>query len=116
MQEIGMNNIYDHSKNVINEGISILKNIKGLRIIGEPSNRGGVISFIYKDIHSHDLGTLLNTYNIAVRTGHHCAQPTMERYKVPSTVRASVGYYNNKEDFEALAEAIIKVGKVFEKV
>ena len=116
MQEIGMNNIYDHSKNVINEGISILKNIKGLRIIGEPSNRGGVISFIYKDIHSHDLGTLLNTYNIAVRTGHHCAQPTMERYKVPSTVRASVGYYNNKEDFEALAEAIVKVGKVFEKV
>ena len=116
MQEIGVNNIYDHSKNVINEGISILKNIKGLRIIGEPSNRGGVISFIYKDIHSHDLGTLLNTYNIAVRTGHHCAQPTMERYKVPSTVRASVGYYNNKEDFEALAEAIIKVGKVFEKV
>jgi len=116
MQEIGMNNIYDHSKNVINEGISILKNIKGLRIIGEPSNRGGVVSFIYKDIHSHDLGTLLNTYNIAVRTGHHCAQPTMERYKVPSTVRASVGYYNNKEDFEALAEAIIKVGKVFEKV
>ena len=116
MQEIGMNNIYDHSKNVINEGISILKNIKGLRIIGEPSNRGGVISFIYKDIHSHDLGTLLNTYNIAVRTGHHCAQPTMEKYKVPSTVRASIGYYNNKEDFEALAEAIIKVGKVFEKV
>ena len=116
MQEIGMNNIYDHSKNVINEGISILKNIKGLRIIGEPSNRGGVVSFIYKNIHSHDLGTLLNTYNIAVRTGHHCAQPTMERYKVPSTVRASVGYYNNKEDFEALAEAIIKVGKVFEKV
>ena len=116
MQEIGMNNIYDHSKNVINEGISILKNIKGVRIIGEPSNRGGVVSFIYKDIHSHDLGTLLNTYNIAVRTGHHCAQPTMERYGVPSTVRASLGYYNNKEDFEALAEGILKVGKVFEKV
>ena len=116
MQEIGMNNIYEHSKNVINEGISILKNIKGLRIIGEPSNRGGVVSFIYKDIHSHDLGTLLNTYNIAVRTGHHCAQPTMDRYRVPSTVRASVGYYNNKEDFEALAEGILKVGKVFEKV
>ena len=116
MQEIGMNNIYDHSKNLINEGISILKNIKGLRIIGEPSNRGGVVSFIYKDIHSHDLGTLLNTYNIAVRTGHHCAQPTMERYRVPSTVRSSVGYYNNKEDFEALAEGILKVAKVFEKV
>jgi cysteine desulfurase/selenocysteine lyase len=116
MEEIGMNNIYNHSQKVINEGINILKNIKGLRIIGEPSKRGGVISFIYKDIHAHDLGTLLNTYNIAVRTGHHCAQPTMERYKVPSTVRASVGYYNNKDDFEALAEGILKVSKVFENV
>ncbi len=116
MEEIGMNNIYDHSKKVIDEGINILKSIKGLRIIGDPSKRGGVISFVYKDIHSHDLGTLLNTYNIAVRTGHHCAQPTMERYKVPSTVRASVAYYNNKDDFEALAEGILKVSKVFEKV
>ncbi len=116
MKEIGMNNIYSHSKKVISEGVNILKNIKGLKIIGEPSKRGGVISFIYNDIHSHDLGTLLNTYNIAVRTGHHCAQPTMERYNVSSTVRASVGYYNNKDDFESLAEGILKVSKVFENV
>ena len=57
----------------------------------------------------------LNSYNIAVRTGHHCAQPTMDRYNVPSTVRASVGCYNNKKDFEALAEGILKIGKVFDK-
>jgi cysteine desulfurase/selenocysteine lyase len=61
------------------------------------------------------MGTLLNSYNIAVRTGHHCAQPTMDRYKISSTVRASIGYYNTKSDFEALAEGILKVSKVFEK-
>ena len=116
MQDIGINNIYEHSKKVINEGINILEDIDGLKIIGKPKHRGGVISFTYKDIHSHDLGTLLNSYNIAVRTGHHCAQPTMQRYNVSSTVRASVGYYNNKEDFEALAEGILKVSKVFENV
>jgi cysteine desulfurase / selenocysteine lyase len=116
MQNIGMSNIFDHSRKVVNEGLNILRDIKGLRIIGEPDKRGGVISFLYKDIHPHDMGTLLNSFNIAVRTGHHCAQPTMDRYNVSSTVRASVGYYNNKEDFEALAEGIIKVSKVFGNV
>jgi cysteine desulfurase/selenocysteine lyase len=115
MKKIGMKNIYQHSQKVVSEGLDILRSIKGIRIIGEPDNRAGVISFLYKDIHSHDMGTLLNSYNIAVRTGHHCAQPTMDRYNVPSTVRASVGCYNNKKDFEALAEGILKIGKVFDK-
>ena len=115
MKKIGMENIYQHSQKVVSEGLDILRSIKGIRIIGEPDNRAGVISFLYKDIHSHDMGTLLNSYNIAVRTGHHCAQPTMDRYNVPSTVRASVGCYNNKKDFEALAEGILKIGKVFDK-
>ena len=115
MKKIGMKNIYQHSQKVVSEGLDILRSIKGIRIIGEPDNRAGVISFLYKDIHSHDMGTLLNSYNIAVRTGHHCAQPTMDRYNVPSTVRASVGCYNNKNDFEALAEGILKIGKVFDK-
>ena len=115
MKKIGMKNIYQHSQKVVSEGLNILRSIKGIRIIGEPDNRAGVISFLYKDIHSHDMGTLLNSYNIAVRTGHHCAQPTMDRYNVPSTVRASVGCYNNKKDFEALAEGILKIGKVFDK-
>ena len=115
MKKIGMKNIYQHSQKVVKEGLDILESIKGIRIIGEPDNRAGVISFLYKDIHSHDMGTLLNSYNIAVRTGHHCAQPTMDRYNVPSTVRASVGCYNNKKDFEALAEGILKIGKVFDK-
>jgi cysteine desulfurase/selenocysteine lyase len=115
MKKIGMKNIYQHSQKVVSEGLDILRSIKGIRIIGEPDNRAGVISFLYKDIHSHDMGTLLNSYNIAVRTGHHCAQPTMDRYNIPSTVRASVGCYNNKKDFEALAEGILKIGKVFDK-
>ena len=116
MTQIGMKNIFLHSQKVILEGLNILKDIKGIRIIGEPSSRGGVISFLYKDIHPHDMGTLLNSYNIAVRTGHHCAQPTMDRYKVSATVRASVGYYNDKSDFEALAEGILKVNNIFNKV
>jgi cysteine desulfurase / selenocysteine lyase len=116
MKKIGMKNIYQHSQKVVKEGLDILESIKGIRIIGEPDNRAGVISFLYKDIHSHDMGTLLNSYNIAVRTGHHCAQPTMERYNVSSTVRASIGCYNDKSDFEALAEGILKVGKVFENI
>ena len=115
MKKIGMKNIHKHSQKVISEGLNILGNIKGIRIIGEPNNRGGVISFLYKNIHPHDMGTLLNSYNSAVRTGHHCAQPTMDRYKISSTVRASIGYYNTKSDFEALAEGILKVSKVFEK-
>ncbi len=115
MKKIGMKNIHKHSQKVISDGLNILGNIKGIRIIGEPNNRGGVISFLYKNIHPHDMGTLLNSYNIAVRTGHHCAQPTMDRYKISSTVRASIGYYNTKSDFEALAEGILKVSKVFEK-
>jgi cysteine desulfurase/selenocysteine lyase len=111
-----MKNIFFHSQKVILEGLNILKDIKGIRIIGEPSSRGGIISFLYKDIHPHDMGTLLNSYNIAVRTGHHCAQPTMDRYKISATVRASVGYYNDKSDFEALAEGILKVNNIFNKV
>ena len=116
MNKIGMKNIFFHSQKVILEGLNILKDIKGIRIIGEPSSRGGIISFLYKDIHPHDMGTLLNSYNIAVRTGHHCAQPTMDRYKISATVRASVGYYNDKSDFEALAEGILKVNNIFNKV
>lgn len=115
MSKIGMSNIFSHSQKVIQEGLNILKDIKGIRIIGEPERRGGVISFLYKNIHPHDIGTLLNSYNIAVRTGHHCAQPTMDRYKVSSTVRASVGYYNDKRDFEELAEGILKVNSIFNK-
>jgi len=116
MSSIGMEKIYTHSQNLLREGLKILNNVEDLNIIGNPSKRSGVISFIYKNIHSHDIGTLLNAYNIAIRTGHHCAQPTMEHFKISTTARASIGIYNKVEDFEKLAESLLKINKVFKSV
>ena len=116
MSSIGMEEIYTHSQNLLQEGLKILNNVEDLNIIGNPSKRSGVISFMYKNIHPHDIGTLLNTYNIAIRTGHHCAQPTMERFKISTTARASIGIYNKVEDFEKLAEGLLKINKVFKSV
>ena len=116
MDSIGIENIFNHSQNLLKEGLKILNNIKGFNVIGDPDERGGVISFALNDIHPHDIGTLLNTDNIAIRTGHHCAQPTMERYKVSTTARASIGIYNTVEDFEKLAEGLYRVNKVFKNM
>ena len=113
MQGIGMDKIHKHSQEIIKEGLKILKNIKGVKIIGESDLRVGVISFIYKDIHPHDMATMLDTHNIALRTGHHCAQPTMRYFNISSTLRASVGVYNSDKDFTRLAESIDKIKNLF---
>ena len=109
MHKIGIENINNHLKKVTDRGLKILKNIKGIQIIGEIENRAGVISFLYKDSHPHDIATMLDTYNIALRTGHHCAQPTMQFFNVSSTLRASVGIYNSEQDFIKLEECIDKI-------
>ena len=109
MHKIGIENINNHLKKVTDRGLKILKNIKGIQIIGEIENRAGVISFLYKDSHPHDIATMLDTYDIALRTGHHCAQPTMQFFNVSSTLRASVGIYNYEQDFIKLEECIDKI-------
>ena len=109
MHTIGIENINNHLKKVTDRGLKILKNIKGIQIIGEIENRAGVISFLYKDSHPHDIATMLDTYDIALRTGHHCAQPTMQFFNVSSTLRASVGIYNSEQDFIKLEECIDKI-------
>ena len=113
MQGIGMDKIHKHSQEIIKEGLKILKNIKGVKIIGETDLRAGVISFLYKDIHPHDMATMLDSHNIALRTGHHCAQPTMRYFNISSTLRASVGVYNSDKDFTRLAESIEKIKNLF---
>ena len=113
MQGIGMDKIHKHSQEIIKEGLKILKNIKGVKIIGETNLRAGVISFLYKDIHPHDMATMLDSHNIALRTGHHCAQPTMRYFNISSTLRASVGVYNSDKDFTRLAESIEKIKNLF---
>ena len=90
-----------------------LSAIEGVRIIGTAREKLSVLSFVIDDIHPHDIGTILDQEGIAIRAGHHCAQPVMQRFKVPATARASFAFYNTKQEVDVLAEAIEKVIEVF---
>ncbi len=90
-----------------------LSAIEGVRLIGTAKNKASVLSFTLDDIHPHDIGTILDQQGIAIRAGHHCAQPVMQHFRVPATARASFAFYNTKEEIDKLAEAIQKVIEVF---
>jgi cysteine desulfurase/selenocysteine lyase len=102
-----------HEHEVLAYGVERLASIKGLRLIGRPRERAGVVSFVLDGVHPHDIGTILDREGVAVRAGHHCAMPVMQRYGVPATARASIAFYNTKEDMDALARGILKVREVF---
>ncbi len=87
--------------------------LPGVKIIGTAKEKAGVISFVMDNAHAHDVGTILDQEGVAIRTGHHCAMPVMERFAVPATARASLAFYNTKEEIDALAAAILKVREVF---
>jgi cysteine desulfurase/selenocysteine lyase len=91
----------------------LLFNIDGVRIIGTAQQKAAVLSFIVHGVHAHDVGTILDSEGIAIRTGHHCAMPVMERFGVPATARASFALYNTKEEVDALVKALAKVHEVF---
>jgi cysteine desulfurase/selenocysteine lyase len=102
-----------YENNLLVQATDALSGIPGLRIIGTAKEKAGVVSFVMDDVHPHDIGTILDQEGIAVRTGHHCAQPVMLRYGIPATVRASFALYNMKEEIEALVRGIYKVKEVF---
>lgn len=110
---IGMDKIaaYEHELTVY--AMNRLKEIPGMRIFGEAEHKGGVISFLVGNIHHFDMGTLLDRLGIAVRTGHHCAEPLMHRMGIEGTVRASLGLYNTKEEIDTLAAGIERVSRMF---
>lgn len=110
---LGMDNIAAHEKALTDYALQRLREIPEMRIIGEAEERGAVISFNVGDIHPSDLGTLLDRLGIAVRTGHHCAQPLMQRMGIPGTVRASFALYNTMEEVDALVAAVDRVRKMF---
>ena len=110
---LGMDNIAAHEKALTDYALQRLREIPGMRIIGEAEERGAVISFNVGDIHPSDLGTLLDRLGIAVRTGHHCAQPLMQRMGIPGTVRASFALYNTMAEVDALVAAVDRVRKMF---
>ena len=91
----------------------VLRSIDGLRIIGTAKDKAGVLSFVLDSVHAHDIGTILDQEGVAVRAGHHCAMPVMQRFGVPATTRASFAFYNTKAEIDVLAEAIQRVRKVF---
>ncbi len=110
---LGMDNIAAHEKALTDYALQRLREIPEMRIIGEAEERGAVISFNVGDIHPSDLGTLLDRLGIAVRTGHHCAQPLMQRMGIPGTVRASFALYNTMAEVDALVAAVDRVRKMF---
>jgi cysteine desulfurase/selenocysteine lyase len=103
--------VYEHE--LLEYATQRLKAIEGVRIIGTAREKMGVLSFTIDDIHPHDIGTILDREGIAIRTGHHCCQPLMERLGVPATARASLAFYNTREEIDALAAALDKVRAVF---
>lgn len=113
LTEIGMENIAQQEQMLLDYATEQLLSIDGLRIIGTAKEKASVISFVLDDIHASDVGTILDQQGIAIRTGHHCAQPTMRRFNIPATARASLSFYNNKEDIDRLIEGIKKVKTIF---
>ncbi len=110
---IGMDAIAAHERALLDYATQKLVRLPGLRIIGTAADKAAVLSFTLAGVHPHDVGTLLNEDGVAVRTGHHCAQPVMQRFKVPATSRASFAFYNTMAEVDALAAGIAKVQKVF---
>lgn len=110
---VGLDKISAHEHALLDYATQELLAIPGVRIIGNARNKAAVISFYVGDVHPHDVGTLLDNEGIAVRTGHHCAQPVMQRFGVPATARASFAFYNTFDDVDALAGAVRKVQQLF---
>ena len=110
---IGLNNIEAYEKKLLNYATERISALTGVRIIGTASNKAAVLSFEIKGVHPHDVGTILNEDGIAIRTGHHCAQPVMQFYGVPATARASFAFYNTRQEIDKLADGILKVQEMF---
>jgi cysteine desulfurase/selenocysteine lyase len=113
VNSVGLDRIARHEKQVLAYGTRRLLEIPGLRLVGTAKEKEGILSFVLEGIHPHDVGTILDQEGIAIRTGHHCAQPLMERFGVPATARASLALYNTVEEMDALARGIEKVREVF---
>ena len=113
LEAIGMDRIAAYEQALMRYGSEHLTQIEGVRLIGTAENRGGVLSFYMEAAHAHDIGTILDAEGIAVRTGHHCAQPVMTRYEIPATVRASLSFYNTTEEIDTLVKGIDRVIEVF---
>ena len=110
---LGLDRIAAHEADVLDYATSAVASIPGLRLIGTAPDKAAVLSFVMADIHPHDIGTLLDREGVAIRTGHHCCQPLMNRFGLPATARASLGLYNTRDDIDVLCAGLEATRKVF---
>ncbi|PYU07675.1 MAG: cysteine desulfurase CsdA [Acidobacteria bacterium] len=113
VNELGLDRIEAHERDLLRQATESLSTIPGIRLIGTAKEKASVLSFVMDGIHPHDIGTILDQEGIAIRTGHHCAQPVMERFGIPATARASFAFYNTREEVNALIKGIDRVREVF---
>jgi cysteine desulfurase / selenocysteine lyase len=102
-----------HEHRLLTYATAALSEIKGLRIIGTAKEKVGVVSFVFDHVHAHDMGTILDQEGVAVRAGHHCAMPVMQRFGVPATTRASFALYNTRQEIDILLRGIQRALEVF---
>ena len=112
VQAIGMNNIREHEQKILKIFTEKLEEVKGLRILGNSISKSGVISFVFGNVHPHDIATILDQKGIAIRAGHHCAQPLMKHFNVTSTARASIGVYTQENEVDDLINGLSTVKKL----
>ncbi len=113
LEEVGMDNIAMHERDLLEHAAAAARNVPGMRIVGNAREKAGIFSFVLEGIHPHDIGTVLDREGIAIRAGHHCAMPLMERLGLPATARASFGLYNTREEVDSLMRAVRKVRGMF---
>ncbi len=112
LQDTGIEKIARHENELLTYGTEILSSVKGVQLIGTAKNKTGVISFLIKNTHPYDVGAILDKLGIAVRTGHHCTQPLMDRFGIPGTIRASFGMYNTMEEVDKLAAGVVHASRM----
>jgi cysteine desulfurase/selenocysteine lyase len=113
IESIGMPAITQHERELLTYATAVVSELPGVRLIGTARTKASIVSFVMKDVHPHDIGTIVDREGVAIRTGHHCAQPVMERFGVPATARASLAMYNTREEVDALGRALRRVREVF---
>ena len=113
LESIGMLSIQNYEQALLEYGTQRLQTVKNLRLVGTARHKAGVLSFVMEGIHPHDIGTIVDQEGVAIRTGHHCAMPVMEHFRIPATARASLAFYNTRDDIDALVQALEKVREVF---
>ncbi len=113
MDALGWDALVAHEQDLLAYGTRVLGEVPGLRLVGTAPHKVAVLSFVMDGVHPHDIGTIVDAEGVAIRTGHHCAQPVMERFGIPATARASLGMYNTRADLDALVGALRRVREMF---